>query len=260
MVERRSNLPDSHDPRRLGMEWFLDALFPNGKTVAIRGFAEGSEGSECSGRFRYVKSTRDHRSGPSAQAPILSPDNANARTPRLAIIAAVLSERAKQVWRHVNGRGFDVQTCLAAFGWSIELACGLASLVSRPLIRLREKWENAISSPWFPLLCASVSFAVLLLLTGAFTGMALTKQPGRANMTAEPRIRAMTSPEKSQPIERNVDSDLIAVLIELTSHEEVDKNHSASPAVSSGLSRVLLEARSFATVPLKDWPTNGYVD
>ena len=79
-------------------------------------------------------------------------------------------------------------------------------------------------------------------------------------MTAEPRIRAMTSPEKSQPIERNVDSDLIAVLIELTSHEEVDKKHSASPAVSSGLSRVLLEARSFATVPLKDWPTNGYVD
>jgi hypothetical protein len=88
--------------------------------------------------------------------------------------------------------------------------------------------------------------------------MALTKQPGRTDMG--PRIGGITSREKSQPIQRNFDSDLIAVLIELTSREEVERDHSAPPAVPPGLSRVLLDARSFATVPLKGWSTNGYVD
>jgi hypothetical protein len=157
----------------------------------------------------------------------------------------------------VNGRGFDVQTCLAALRWSKELESSLASLVSRSVTRLREKWENATPRPWFVLLCAS-GFAVLLLLTGGFAGMALTKQPSRTNMTVEPRTGGMTWRAKSQPIERNYDNDLIAVLIELTSREEIRMEHSAPPAVPLGLSRILLDSRSFATVP--NWPTNGYGD
>jgi hypothetical protein len=206
MVEL-SHVADCSNPRRSGPGWFLDALFPNGKTV----------------------------------------NNANARTPGLATVAATLSERTKTIWRHMNGRSVDVQA-------------GLASLVPRSLNRVSEKWESATSSPWFALLCATVSFAVLLLLTGAFAGMALTKQPARTNMTAEPRTEAMTGRAKSQPIERIHDNDLIAVLIELTSRDDVKMEHSAPPAVPLGLSRILLDPRSFATVPLKSWPTNGYLD
>jgi len=90
--------------------------------------------------------------------------------------------------------------------------------------------------------------------------MALIKQPGRTNMTAEPRTEAMTWRAKSRPIDRAYDNDLIAVLIELTSREDVKMEHSAPPAVPLGLSRILLDPRSFATVPLKNWPTNGYLD
>jgi len=182
------------------------------------------------------------------------------RASGLATVAATLSEQTKTICRHVNGKRFDVQTCLTALRRSIELARGLASLMSRPLNRIREKLENATSSPWFALSCASVSFAVLLLLTGAFTGMALVKQPGRTNMMVEPRTEAMTWRAKSPPIERNYDNDLIAVLIELTSREDVKMEHPAPPAVPLGLSRILLDPRSFATVPLKNWPTNGYLD
>jgi hypothetical protein len=227
MVERRSHVAEGPD-RRLGTEWFLDAVFPNGKTVSIRASARASE------------------------ANFLSSSNENARASGSSIAnGAIRTNQASMAT--CERRGFGVQTCLAVFGWSIELACGLAFLVSRPLIRLRK-------SPWFPLLCAGVSFAVLLLLTGAFTGMALTKQPGRTNMTAESRIEAITSREKSQPVERNFDSDLIAVLIELTAREEIQKQRARPPAVPLLPPRILLDARSFATVPLNDGPTNGYFD
>jgi hypothetical protein len=260
MVEHRSHVADCPDPRRLGMEWFLDAVFPNGKIVAIRGFAGGSEASECPGSFRYIKSTRDIGSGPGAQATILSSENSNVRALGLAAVAAALSKRMKQVWKHVNGRRFDVQTSPAALKCSIALACGLASIASGSLSRLRDKWENATSSPRFALLCAGVSFAALLLLTGAFAGMALTKQSRRSDMITERRIGGITSREKSQPIARNFDSDLIAVLIELTSREEVERQHSALAPVPLGLPRILLDGRSFATVPLNDRPPNSYFD
>jgi hypothetical protein len=100
----------------------------------------------------------------------------------------------------------------------------------------------------------------LLLLTGVFTGMAITKQPAGTNMAAEPRTDAMTWHAKSQPIGRSHDNDLIAVLIELTSRDEIEIEHSAPPAVPSGLSRILLDPRDFATVPLKNRPTNGSLD
>jgi hypothetical protein len=195
MVERRSHVADSADPRRSGTGWFLNALFPNGKTAAIKGFAEGSGGSEC---------------------------------PGLATVAAALSEPTKKVWRHVDGGGFAVQTCLAALELSIGLACGFASSASRLLTRLREKWENATTSPWFALLCASVSFAALLVLAGAFTGMALTKQPGRMG----PRIGAITPCVQSQSIERKYDNDPIATLIELTSHPEATGAGPSSPTTN----------------------------
>jgi hypothetical protein len=253
MVERRSQLVDCPARRRLGTEWFLDAVFPNGKIIALRGFAEQSETSECSGR--YIKSTRDARTRPSDQI-ILPSANSNAQVCGSTVVAAALSQPATS--KHVDGRRFDVQTCLAALDWSIALARGLASLVPRSLSRLGKKYPKATSSPWFALLCASVCFAPLLLFTGLFTGMAITKQPGRTNMIAEPRTGGMTWHAKSPPIERNYDNDLIAVLIELT--EKVQSEHSASPAVSSGLPRILLEPRTFATVPFVDQPTNGYLD
>ena len=274
MVERRSHVADSPQPRRLGMEWFLDAVFPNGRTVTIRGFA-GSEASECPGSFRYVKSAPDNCHALNAQAAIPASSNENARAFGLAIVAATLLERAKKIGRHASGRGFDVQTCPAAVEWSVALACGLASLASRSRGRLGEKWKSAVSSPWFALLCAGVSFAVLLLLTGAFAGMALTKQPARMDMTGGPPIAAITPREQSQLLERKYDNDLIAVLIELTSHpgatgagpaslsttpEELERERSAPVSVPLRLPRILLDARSFATVPLNDRSTNNYSD
>jgi hypothetical protein len=274
MVERRSHVADSPEPRRLGMEWFLDAVFPNGRTVTIRGFA-GSEASECPGSFRYVKSAPDNCHALNAQAAIAASSNENARASGLAIVAATLFERAKKIWSHSSGRSFDVQTYPAAVEWSVALACGLASLASRSRGRLGEKWKSAVSSPWFALLCAGVSFAVLLLLTGAFAGMALTKQPARTDMTGGPPIAAITPREQSQLLERKYDNDLIAVLIELTSHpgatgvgpaslpttpEEAESERSAPVSVPLGLPRILLDARSFATVPLNDRSTNNYSD
>jgi hypothetical protein len=141
-----------------------------------------------------------------------------------------------------------------------ELAYGLASLVAKALSRVREKCENAASSPWFALLCASVSFAVLLLLTGVLTGMALTKQPGRTNMLVEPRIGGITSRGKSESFERNYDNDMIGVLIELTSRQEVESEHSVPSVAPLGLPRILLDARSFATVPLDERRTHGYFE
>ena len=208
----------------------------------------------------------------SAQAAILSSNNENAQASGLTTAAAALSERTKQVWSHVSGRGFDVQTCLAALE---ALACGLAFLMSGSLRWLSEKWKNATSSPWLALLCAGASFAALLVLTGAFAGMALTKQPVRMDITEGPRIGAITPREQPQLIDRNCDYDPIALIIELTSHpeatsaesawlptkpQEVERKDSAPAAVPLRLPRILLDARSFATVPLSDRPTNGYLD
>ena len=116
---------------------------------------------------------------------------------------------------------------------------------------------------------AGVSFADLLVLTGAFVGMALTKQPVRMDMTERPRIGAITPREQSQLIERHYDNDLIAVLIELTSQlegtsvgpaslstkpQEVERKDSAPAAVPLRLPGILLDARRFATMPLSDRP------
>jgi hypothetical protein len=158
MVEHHSQFADPPDPRRLGTEWFLDAVFPNGKIIAIRGFAEESETSECSGSFGYIKSTRDVCTGPSDQI-ILSSANSNAQVCGSTAVAAALSQPANS--KHVNGRRFDVQTCLAALDWSIALARGLASLVPRSLRQLWEKCPKATSSPSFALLCASVSLVLV---------------------------------------------------------------------------------------------------
>src|SRR5262249_28752634 len=153
----------------------------------------------------------------------------------------------------------DVQTCRAALE---ALACGLALLMSGPLRRLSEKWKNATSSPWLALLCAGVSFAALLVLTGAFVGMAFSKQPVRMDVTEGSRIEATTPREQSQLRERAYDNDLIAILIELTSPpespsiepaslptrpEEAEKKESAPAAVPLVLPGILLDARSFAT-------------
>ena len=139
----------------------------------------------------------------------------------------------------------------------------LVSVANKSLKRLSDKSRAATSSPWFALICAGCCFAALLVFTGALAGMALTKQPGRTDMIAGPRIGGITSREKSQQIERNFDSDLIAILIDLTSREEAKRakrEHSAPPAVPSAPPRILLDARSFATIPLNDRPTNGHID
>src|SRR4029077_12153178 len=81
MVERCNHVADSPDPRRLGMEWFLDAAFPNGRTVTVRGFAGGFEASECPEGFRDIRSVPDNCRALSAQAAILSSTNENARAP-----------------------------------------------------------------------------------------------------------------------------------------------------------------------------------
>jgi hypothetical protein len=141
--------------------------------------------------------------------------------------------------------------------WFLDV---LVSAANKSLKRLSNKSRAATSSPWFALICAGCCFAALLVFTGALAGMALTKQPGRTDMIAGPRIGGITSREKSPPIERNFDSDLIAILIDLTAREEARRKHSAPPAVPSGPPRILLDARSFATVPLNDRRTDGYSD
>jgi hypothetical protein len=281
MVERRSHVTDCPDQQRSGMQWFLDAAFPNGETVTIRAFTGESEASECPVGFRYLKSIRDNRSDLSAQTPILSPSNLNALASGLATVAAALSERTKQIWSHVNGRGLGVSTHLAVLERSVALGYGPASLASRSLTRLNEKWKNATSTPWFALLCAGVSFAALLVFTGAIAGVALTKQPVRMDMVPEARIEASAQREQFQPkpTARSYDNDPIATLIELTSHREgisagpaslctgpnevegtSTRMESAAAAVHLGLPRTLLDARSFATVPLSDRSTNGHFD
>jgi hypothetical protein len=187
MVERRSQFADSRDPRRLRTEWFLDALFPNGKTVAISGFAEGSEGNECPEGFRYIRSAPDNYCAFITQAAILSSTNENVQAPTLPAIPEPFA---------------------------------LTSVATKSVRRLSEKWKASTSSPWFALMCAGCSFAVLLVLTGAFAGMALTKQPVRMDMTAGPRIGTITPRDKFQIIQWNYDNDPIAMLIERTSHPE----------------------------------------
>jgi len=199
MVERHSHVADSPDPRRLGMEWFLDAVFPNGRTVTIRGFARDCETSECPGGFRYVKSAPDSCRVLGKQATVLFSSNENVRTPSVTPVPVVSPERAPQILSN--------------------LPC-LMSIATRSLGRLTDKWRAATSSPWFPLLCAGVSFAVLLVVTGAFAGMALTKQPVRMDMTAGPGVGAITLREQPKLIRWSYDNDPIATLIERTSHPE----------------------------------------
>jgi len=40
MAENSSHVTDNPDPRRSGAEWFLNAVFPNGKTVSTEGLRE----------------------------------------------------------------------------------------------------------------------------------------------------------------------------------------------------------------------------
>jgi hypothetical protein len=187
MVERRSHVADSLDPRRPGIEWFLDVVFPNGSTVTLRGFAGGFEASKCPEDFRYIRSIPDNCRDFSKQVAILSSINANVRAPTLPAIPEPFA---------------------------------LTSVTIRSVRRLSEKWRAATSSPWFALVCAGCSFAVLLLLTGAFVGMALTKQPVRMDVIAEPRIGVIMARDKFQLIQWNYDSDPLAMLIERTSHPE----------------------------------------
>jgi hypothetical protein len=160
MVERSSRVADSPDPRRLGTEWFLDAVFPNGKTVTIRGLARESEASERPVSFRYVKSTCDGRGGLGAQAAI-------------------------------GGQLFPANLDVA-----IASTPGLTAPVAKTPTRLSEKWRAATSSPWFPLLCAGGSFAALLVFTAVLAGAALTKQPARIDMTV-PRVEASTAERRN---------------------------------------------------------------
>jgi hypothetical protein len=110
------------------------------------------------------------------------------------------------------------------------------------LKRLSEKWRATTSSPWFALLCAGLSFAVLLVLTGAFAGAALTKQPVRMDMT---EVRSVSPRDRFQLFERDYDNDPIATLIEQTSHPEATDIGSATPPrrpeeVERDLRRLLL--------------------
>jgi hypothetical protein len=266
MVERRSHVADSPDQQRSGTEWFLDAVFPNGKTITIRGFAGESEASECPGSFPYLGPAWADRGGLGAPATVLSSNNENARVLDSILVPAMSPERTAQVSSHTNGSGLDGQTFPATLKSLMPSTSRLALLASTSLTRFSEKWRTATTGPWFALMCAGASFAALLLLAGAFAGVALTKQPVRLDMTEGPRIGAITPREQSQLSERNYDADLIALLIELTSYpsatrpEEAERKHSAPDSVPLGLPRILLDARSFATVPLSDRPTNGYFD
>ena len=195
MVERSSHVAESPDPGRSGTEWFLDAVFPNGKTVTIRGFAAESEASERPVSFRYAKSTCDggglgaHTAATSRR----STARASAATPVPATLVAANAPEP-----------------------------GLTALASKTLTRLSEKWRAATASPWFALLCAGGSFAVLLVFTGVLAGLAVTQQPARIDMTTVPRVETMRS-------ERDYDHDPIAMLIDRTS---VPEGPSVAPASS----------------------------
>ena len=214
MVDRSSHVAESPNPRRLGTEWFLDAVFPNGRAVTIRGLAGESEAGECSGSFRYVKSTCGSRGWLSPQAAVPVSRPFNARASDSPPVEATLPGRTKLVWSPMNGTGLDGQTLPATFERSPS---GLISLPFKSLRWLSEKWRAATSSPWFALVCAAGSFVALIAFTGVLAALALTVQPAGTDMVTGLRVGASMQHERPQAIERDYDNDPIAVLIERTS-------------------------------------------
>jgi hypothetical protein len=99
MVERSSDVAESPDRARSGTEWFLAAVFPNGKTVAIRGFARESEGSERPVSFRYVKSTCDVKARASVSTLPATLEAANAPAPGLTTLASKTLARLSEKWK-----------------------------------------------------------------------------------------------------------------------------------------------------------------
>jgi len=215
MVKRHSLVVEGPASKGLGTEWFLEAVFPNGKAVVIRGLAT-DDASECPGSFRYLKSTGDNPGDISAQTAIPASTLLNARASGSAPVSALLAARTREVSSYEDRTDLDGQTFAGSFERSIASASGLTSPAPKSLGRLREKWMAVTLSPWFPLMCAGVSFATLLVFTGILAGLAFTKQPVRVDTITWPGIGASTQHEQAQPTERNYANDPIAILIERT--------------------------------------------
>jgi hypothetical protein len=211
MDERCSHVAESPKRRRLGTGWSLDAVFPNGETVMIRGIARECEASELPSSFRHLKSTCANSGGDLGARAALARDlRAKASD---STVAAPSPTRTGQVPSHVNDTVLEGQPFPETVEWPIPSAPGLIALASKIRTRVSEKWRAETSNPWFALLCASSSFAALLAFTIILAGVALTKQPARSGVVTVPRAEI-------RMIERNHDDDPIAALIEQTSAPE----------------------------------------
>jgi hypothetical protein len=235
MAEPRSKVAVSPTPRQSGTKWVLDAVYPNGKPAAIRGFRTQSEACEWAGSIRHVKWLRHNRSSLGAQVALavfrlLSESVRISACAALALIALV-----QPAWGGVHtARGS--RPVRAAGNHLTALLIGLVSFAA-PLLA----WVGELTSA-AKLLPSTrrhvpaarrrgLIVAALASATVIFAVSRHTEQPVESGRSDRLQIGAATQREQPQSIEGRKVPDPIALLIDQLSSAPATVDPPLDPAV-----------------------------
>jgi hypothetical protein len=184
MVESPNKIDVSPTPRQVGSEWALDAVFPNGKPEAIKGFRTESEAKEWPGSIRHVIWLRDNRVGLGARTVLAAFKCSNASALSLTSRASKLPKRMSDTW--ITAKLIGLTFC-------------------RRVVHRR----------------GLVGVGALLIFTAVLVSLALTKQPAGSDSILGPQMGTGAPVEHFQSAEATDVPDPIALLIDRLSSSDV---------------------------------------
>lgn len=126
---------------RVGTEWRLDAVFPNGKKVAIRGFATGAEADEWLGSIKHLTWLRNNRPAFAGRASSAAFKHLSAAVFASISVASITAEAARQRWANVKRAGALI--ALVAIDRLDNSAPRFVSVPSKLTKQVSEAWSLA---------------------------------------------------------------------------------------------------------------------